>query len=625
MLLWICLPWISLIWGAAYSCWGALLAAPESSDKGKRSWFSLRSLVRRPLLANLICFLLPVIQSISVLIPAILAEVHWSRALSAYQAWEPRYASANALSRDMLLGSQDIYDQQLRACYYVCVTFTLWTLWASLFFLIYTKIVFGLFVDILRHSRLLSSNFVRRGPSANANASSGRTARFSGSITKPAIWRRRHSVDAAEQEKDEATPDSSPMTNKRALARAEDYAHGGITAGTTTAATEDMEAPRRGEQPCAANDTDTVHFFSRQEVAEDLPHSSFFPAVKPSKVIGNSTMVGSSSRNEHARMFRRLLVNFGVQFTAINMAILVYTGGALYVAVTLYTAAEQDRVGRMVGPAILAALWAAVVFGAITLIAIALRTYEAGPPTGAVSEPTGATPRINGGAWAVVSNITEHTSNAGDHHHGHPHHKRNSHFRFTRATKKATQLAEDQSIASNDGERSLDHNDEVGTVAAASSAGHARASRARDSVIDLGPEEEPEQMSISASVARIDHFAYPKQVPAHELLTPEAFQAKPRTSRQSRNSSSGVVTPSSTSPHLAGQAFPPTAHQPLAPRRRDFAAVGGESDMLRSQSAAETRRELASIPHPFVTRRSSELMETIDMDPFPPARRDSGI
>ena len=546
----------------AYSCWGALLAAPERDADGKLHRFTLRSVVSRPLLANLICLLLPLAQSISVIVPAVLSDAKGERALNDYLAWEQKYENATSIDRDMLLEGADIYNRNLDAIYYACIGFSLWSFWAFSFFLIYTKIVYGLFLDIMRHTKLLRSNL----PSESVSWKT----KLQRSLNRASVSRE----SASDMEKMNTSSDHGRSSNPRALVAADDYTLG---SGRNVDGDEEMSSSRRrnrdalqAEMPMA---TETLHIFSRQEVAEDLPNTSFFPPVKPSKVLPPQNLTGTSSRAAHAKLFRRLLVNFGFQFAGICVAVLVYLAIALFLAIEFYASLEANNAGSTAGPAVLAAFWAASVFGSVTLFAIALRTYEQAVPAGAVSNPTRETPRFNAGAFTVPPEPSTAKSPT-----------MRSKPRFTRATKKATEIAADQTIGGSDRDSSIEEPiEDLPRAYPGGSIAMTRVNPSRKDRSDISADEAErfEHLSETNAVTQIDHFQYSKEpVPAHKLLTPEDFQRKDRARHVSSPSSPPDETPLSA-----------TMNGPLAPSTRVRHA---HQNSLKSNSLAQARN---GMPH----------------------------
>ncbi|KDN49944.1 hypothetical protein K437DRAFT_74638 [Tilletiaria anomala UBC 951] len=455
IMLWITTPWISLLWGAAYSGWGALLAAPEGDTYGSGPW-SLRSIAKRPLLANVICLALPLLQSISILVPAIIAHVKQEAALSSYLDWEQRYAEVTELSREFVLEGQTIFHDSIEATYYADVTFTLWTCWAGLFFVVFTRIVYCLFLDILRHAKLLNSNYVRHEPSSWKTCMN----RTSQAVKPQSLLLRMAGEEKAAQKCMESMPPINEDTDGDVF-HPKGYAEEGISLNHIRSPDEVSGSGTRAASPRSCQPVnpaieqfvdelhvgqETWHIFSTREVAEDLPHASFFPPVKPSRVLPFARpLTESCSRSQHARLFRRLVLSFGLQFGGICLATLTYMGTALYLAIELYASAEANDIGNTYGGALIAAMWAAVFFGSITLFAIAFRSLECAVLVTGMSVATSE--QLHDPLSEVTKGPTR--TNSANYKSGQSGGKSGS-KRFTRATQKATELAVDRTFTGNE-------------------------------------------------------------------------------------------------------------------------------------------------------------------------------
>lgn len=133
--------------------------------------------------------------------------------------------------------------------------------------------------------------------------------------------------------------------------------------------------PYRAETPPSANfkhksglDSDGV-MFTRQQIESDLPHTSFFPSIKPSGVIKSTpkaksspsvlmAAVGRKKAHPRARYLEKVNKNFSVQYSGIVSATAAFTGLAIYWSCSIYDAYEHNTVGALFMRAILWASWA---------------------------------------------------------------------------------------------------------------------------------------------------------------------------------------------------------------------------------------------------------------------------
>ena len=518
VMLWITIPWISLIWGAAYSCWGALLAAPE---RQAGNHFNLRAVVKRPLLANAVCLLLPLMQSVSIIIPGVISSKRSDDALSGYLDWQQKYANDQSLSREALVDALDIWAMLLNGVYPCVIAFSIWVLWAGLFFFAFSKITAGLFFDIVRHARRLNSNFVRQ-------ESSSWKKRLPRTMKPQVIMLRKSSTTLPAREEKHASSSGHSSTgeegigNPRALATPEGLARGWQASQLNSGSASGDEAGESAEQrriraieagleEMMQIGADTMHVFSQREIAEDRPHTSFFPPVKPSKVIGQAAAapVGSSARVHHARLFRRLVINFGFQFSGICLAILVFMAIALYMAVEFFASFENNTAGYCIGYALLLAMWATVVFGAITLSAIAARTYETAIAPGGLSQTSAMESAPNAGLFTEMPPANSVLAASGRK----PKLKK---LPFTRATRRATALAHEATVPGVD-----ETYDNIG----ARNGG----AQGDDEEDDSSGTERLAQLRSPTSVT-FEQWGS-TYVDGRKLLTPEDFQANKKTPR----------------------------------------------------------------------------------------------
>lgn len=610
-MLWLTLPWISLIWGAAYSCWGALLAAPERQSV-KPSRFSMRAIVKRPLLANSICLILPLIQSISIIIPGAIANARCDAALERYLTWQQVHADDQSLSQEALVEAVQIYNIMLSGGYAAATTFSIWTLWAGLFFLAFSKITAGLFFDILRHARRLNSTFTKHGTISAGNSGSWKARiprAFKSGVGRASSINRTKSAtllghnNSTSDEKnassltstgEEGIGNPAALVNMSAAsprgaptrAWSTDSAHHPRLATTDEEEVAMSAEGRRareieiGLEEMMQIGADTMHVFSRQEVAEDLPNTSFFPPVKPSKVIGTpAQLANTSTRAHHARLFRRLVINFGFQFSGICLAILAYMSIALFLAIRFYASFENNTIGYCIGSAVLVAMWAAVLFGSITLFAIAARTYETAVPPGGVSQPGSRIETVpNAGVWSEMppANSVMGSTRAG---------KKPS-LKFTRATKMATALAQHDVTVAGQDETQLGPgaDSQIHSIRGVTGVAAMRAALEEE-------EEEADFQRLAAlrSPASVTFEQWPSSAAAeqqqqHKLLTPSDFQMRraPRV-----GAAVGFSTPPSGNSPPDNELSPlqRTLDQPMSPASRRH----GHSNSLKLNSSPPRR------------------------------------
>jgi hypothetical protein len=145
-MLWLMLPWCPLVFGAIWATWGTYFATPnalQSSIDGSRGSIIQRILLR-PIIVNMIGLLTPLGVSISILIPAIISDTHWQKALHMMVQWQATYSQETAFTQEMVQASQRVWFEVLKATHVASIVFILWTCYALIACIGVTVIYWGL-------------------------------------------------------------------------------------------------------------------------------------------------------------------------------------------------------------------------------------------------------------------------------------------------------------------------------------------------------------------------------------------------------------------------------------------------------------------------------------------------
>lgn len=142
MLLWILLPWCSLIFGAFLATIGTYYATPKGVRHGIKNKDQHSNPIKRFFLhawtANVLALSIPIICCISIAIPSFIANAHYMQARSEQLSWLTRYDQATYFTQEMVIEVQLIWYKALRAMRLTAIIYLLWFVWAMVCFVLYT-------------------------------------------------------------------------------------------------------------------------------------------------------------------------------------------------------------------------------------------------------------------------------------------------------------------------------------------------------------------------------------------------------------------------------------------------------------------------------------------------------
>lgn len=363
LMAWVTLPWLAIKSAGVYAAWGTLYARPSAltSEIGRDSSQNrAQKFFTHPMLLNCLCFGPPIILDIAILVPSLLVNARWNSTINKYAEWRVQYAGAEMLSNDMLVGIQEIWYEFIQHSRDVAAIFTFWAVQALIIWMSYTFVGVKLLLTIRRQIITLESRAAAAGRSTNNTDRDGDDVP---SLTRPMQERR----GASDIEADDSSDRLDRIADKREN-----------TSSNPSIALQPLEVPPTQEDQSASN------YFTRQQMATDRPVPSFFPPVRPSKVVDGKELNKGNDKSSQAHYLRRVGVNFFVQCVAIDLAILMFAAIAIFGAIVAVPIFELNHQGAGLSRALLWASWNSVFFGLIVLGAIAGRVYE--PVTFAASE-----------------------------------------------------------------------------------------------------------------------------------------------------------------------------------------------------------------------------------------------
>lgn len=331
LIAWITLPWLSIKSGGVYAAWGTLYARPSAltSEIGRESTTQnkVKKFMTHPTVLNFLCFGPPIILDIAILVPSLIVNAQWNTHMHHYQQWRRQYATAPELTREMIIDMQSIWYGFIDDAQSIAAIYTFWAIQAALIWLCYTFVGIKLLLTIRRQICNLES----REAAAVRETQSLSTRQSRREVQPP-------------------TPDEAPLTaynvksdgiDVASIRSPDDSSGRGILLQPMDAQQQQQREQRRDGQPSQQDES----YFTTQQVAADQPvraaccvsrpcHEltrsvcplpaqvpSFFPPVRPSKLVDDKVLNKGSPSTTQTHYLRRVYSNFLVQFVAIDVAI----------------------------------------------------------------------------------------------------------------------------------------------------------------------------------------------------------------------------------------------------------------------------------------------------------------
>lgn len=402
IILWIGLTWLPLILGAWCTTVGIIYARPDalsfvSPQPGKPSSWALR-LGITPTVVNVCVFTIPVVQTVSVVIPAVLAQRQFSMAFEHYRRWSAALPSGATLSRELLLDAQQIWFKVLDAAYYLSICMAVWEAWVCGLFICYC-LAGGSLIAMLRDQLETLKSFKQNRSFSESFAVQKKSnplpvRRASEVYAAPAMVPQAVAV-GGDLEKQmfgtsdtgmlsvQAPPRSLSITSNTSDSATLVSGDTGFKRSPSFTAQNCKPAPgsRRGTSETNAAETaaqTASMYFTRDELEnEDEPAQSFFPAVRPSAFERpTQAQTAAGKQNSHKRYLEKFYLNFVVQFAGLMMCILFFAVFCGKLITTWYSAWEANEFAMALQTALLVVAWVTVVLASVIIFAILSRTYE---------------------------------------------------------------------------------------------------------------------------------------------------------------------------------------------------------------------------------------------------------
>lgn len=427
LILWIGLTWLPLILGAWCTTVGIIYARPDalsfvSPQPGKPPSRAVRMGIT-PAVVNIFFFAIPIVQSASVVVPAVLAQNHFSQAFEHYYRWAATLQPGESLTRELLLEAQQIWFRVLDAAYWISICMAIWEAWVCGLFFCYCMAGGSLIATLRKQLSTLKG--------LNQNRSVGHTSTRKDGIAAPAPTPARPLSAATlaitepdqidvDVEKQPVSPSVPGMLSVQPPPRSMSLSSTVSDAPTLVASDSGFAKPATGQilsvphllKDNVADEVEartTSVYFTREEMEHsDQPSHTFFPPVRPStfeRPTQASTAAGKQSSQK--RYLEKFYLNFLVQFIGLMLCILFFAIFCGKLITTWYSAWEANKFGPAFQTAILVVCWVTWVLASIIIFAILSRTYEP------VLSNIGAAGANNSRRASLVLSITNHSNKGG--------------------------------------------------------------------------------------------------------------------------------------------------------------------------------------------------------------------
>ncbi|SOV08181.1 uncharacterized protein UDID_00784 [Ustilago sp. UG-2017a] len=383
---------------------GIVYARPDalsfvSPQPGKPQSRALRMGIT-PSVVNVFVFCIPVIQIVSIVVPAAFAQHRFTIAFEHYHRWSDAIQAGATLSREMLLEAQQIWFKVLDAAYYISNCMAVWESWVCLLFICYC-LAGGSLITTLRAQLATFKSFTQNcsfsESGAGQNGKNGQLRRPRDVFANIVVSEDTQGHGEVDIEKQTATSPTTPnLLSVQAPPRS--FSISSAVSDSATLVSGRAGIKRSASQsnangnlmPTARptgpdnDNVDTIEvqtasmYFTQQELRnQNQPSNSFFPAVRPSafeRPAQAQTQAGK--QNSQKRYLEKFYTNFLVQFVGLMLCILFFVVFVGKLITTWYSAWEANDFASALQIALLVVVWVTVVLASIIIFAILSRTYE---------------------------------------------------------------------------------------------------------------------------------------------------------------------------------------------------------------------------------------------------------
>ncbi|KAN0063592.1 hypothetical protein ACQY0O_004040 [Thecaphora frezii] len=382
-ILWVTLVWIPMALGTYLAAIGAMYARPDALRSISPRFDAKPSLAARmgitPAVVNVVVFCSPLVFIVAVLVPSVMADQRWQRALGEFDAWSQQWAGATELNREMLLQVQSIWYEMLDGARLISLCTATWAVTGCAVVSAYIYASGSLALVVRRQIKTLAN--------LQANQS------FSESF---AAQQQRYARLHAQQNINGSSPVSRPTTAVASLSTSSRTVKRGIeqegAPATTPPSTKPWSLKQRwktssgpeesgsdedtGDDDFATAQIESAYFTQAQLEAPDQPADNYFPSIKPSTIARPPQATVSNGRCKQRRYLQHCYVDIVVQCTATVIGALFYLVTSVAMTFLWYPRWEANNINHTLSVAFLVVTYGAVVCGGALFLSILGRTYE---------------------------------------------------------------------------------------------------------------------------------------------------------------------------------------------------------------------------------------------------------
>lgn len=210
------LPWLSLAFGLIGAVLGTYFATPDSILDETKALSPFKRFFGQAKVINTLSILGPSVLFVTILVPSIVCNQYWHKAIAMEKRWQLQYSSASSFTSEMVQESQLIWYQALKAHRLASIIFFIWTIVAFTLSIAYCFVTHRLAVAVRRDLNIVKREYSNGTQTIliASSTSSPSTLVSGGSISTLAV----------QQSASAASPTRSPLSeiqsNKKNLEQA---------------------------------------------------------------------------------------------------------------------------------------------------------------------------------------------------------------------------------------------------------------------------------------------------------------------------------------------------------------------------------------------------------------------
>lgn len=343
---------------------------------------------------NALGLFIPIVILATILILSLIANPSFNKAIHMEVVWQQKYSKLPVLSQDMVIDAQRVWYEMLHSRKIISITFCVWTVFAMTMMITYTtlslRLIFGVRKQLVKARKSMAKN----GATSIVTRRVEDDRNFSTVAQKHPVA---YDIERTGAKIEFPSTISSPTSQQTAFNRSTPPLknHTYLAPSGVTHVQQRMEGSIDIHSPDPKLKSEEI--FPRTEVEQSLENHESNEEVQKSKADGffkqprlpnfvlpqprSTSGLQHITQYERTRELRKAFVHICIHCAALCPACLCFAAIAAYQAASIYGRFEQPRgLGNYhekdFATIVLFAGYATVVFGTITLVAIAQRAYE---------------------------------------------------------------------------------------------------------------------------------------------------------------------------------------------------------------------------------------------------------